>query len=260
MNVSKTAELSSMTHPFVVTNGSQGTWNQDYGGKRVLIVYAHQMPTSMNGSLKDAAVTELSNQGCQVTVSDLYSMNFEPRATRQDFLGASSNSEFFNYAEEAHEAYKKGCLSKDVVEEQKKVQEADLVIFQFPMYWLSVPAILKGWLDRVLCKGFAFDIPGYFDKGFLKDKSALLSFTTGGTAEKYFQKELRGDIKYILWPLQHGVLHFCGFQILRPQINFAPEHASESKRKEMVASWARRLETIWDEKPINCTSSWYFEK
>uniref|UniRef100_A0A5F8GCC3 Flavodoxin-like fold domain-containing protein n=1 Tax=Monodelphis domestica TaxID=13616 RepID=A0A5F8GCC3_MONDO len=195
-------------------------------GKRVLIVYAHQMPTSMNGSLKDAAVTELSNQGCQVTVSDLYSMNFEPRATRQDFLGASSNSEFFNYAEEAHEAYKKGCLSKDVVEEQKKIQEADLVIFQFPMYWLSVPAILKGWLDRVLCKGFAFDIPGYFDKGFLK----------------------------------HGVLHFCGFQILRPQINFAPEHASESKRKEMVASWARRLETIWDEKPINCTSSWYFEK
>uniref|UniRef100_A0A5F8GK97 Flavodoxin-like fold domain-containing protein n=1 Tax=Monodelphis domestica TaxID=13616 RepID=A0A5F8GK97_MONDO len=191
-------------------------------GKRVLIVYAHQMPTSMNGSLKDAAVTELSNQGCQVTVSDLYSMNFEPRATRQDFLGASSNSEFFNYAEEAHEAYKKGCLSKDVVEEQKKIQEADLVIFQ--------------------------------------DKSALLSFTTGGTAEKYFQKELRGDIKYILWPLQHGVLHFCGFQILRPQINFAPEHASESKRKEMVASWARRLETIWDEKPINCTSSWYFEK
>ncbi len=54
-------------------------------GKRVLIVYAHQEPKSMNGSLKDAAVMELGNQGCQVTVSDLYAMNFEPRATKKDF-------------------------------------------------------------------------------------------------------------------------------------------------------------------------------
>lgn len=39
---------------------------------------------------------------------------------------------------------------------------------QFPLYWFSVPAILKGWMDRVLCQGFAFDIPGFYDSGFLK--------------------------------------------------------------------------------------------
>lgn len=44
-----------------------------------------------------------------------------------------------------------------------------LVLFpQFPLYWFSVPAILKGWMDRVLCQGFAFDIPGFYDSGFLK--------------------------------------------------------------------------------------------
>ncbi|XP_074126606.1 ribosyldihydronicotinamide dehydrogenase [quinone]-like isoform X1 [Sminthopsis crassicaudata] len=228
-------------------------------GKRVLIVYAHQEPKSMNGSLKDAAVTELSIQGCQVTVSDLYAMNFEPRATKKDFAGPLNNSDFFNYGVEAHSAYKKGFLSSDVIEEQKKVQEADLIIFQFPLYWFSVPAIMKGWMDRVLCQGFAFEFPECFDRGFLQNKLALISFTTGGDAELYSKTGLSGDIKYILWPLQHGVLHFCGFKVLAPQVSFAPEFSSEDQRKEMVESWARRLETIWKEKPINCTPSWYFE-
>ncbi|XP_047414559.1 ribosyldihydronicotinamide dehydrogenase [quinone] isoform X2 [Sciurus carolinensis] len=138
-------------------------------GKRVLIVYAHQEPKSFNGSLKQVAVDELSKQGCTVTVSDLYAMNFEPRATRKDITGALSNPEVFSYGVEAYEAYKKGCLTSDITDEQKKVQEADLVIFQFPLYWFTVPAILKGWMDRVLCQGFAFDIPGFYDSGFLKE-------------------------------------------------------------------------------------------
>ncbi|VTJ90036.1 Hypothetical predicted protein [Marmota monax] len=58
-------------------------------GKKVLIVYAHQEPKSFNGSLKKVAVDELSQQGCTVTVSDLYAMNFEPRATRKDITGES---------------------------------------------------------------------------------------------------------------------------------------------------------------------------
>ncbi|XP_027697280.1 ribosyldihydronicotinamide dehydrogenase [quinone]-like isoform X2 [Vombatus ursinus] len=179
---------------------------REMAGKRVLIVYAHQEPKSMNGSLKDAAVSELSNRGCQVTVSDLYAMNFEPRATKKDFTGPLNNSDFFNYGIEAHVAYKKGILSSDVIEEQKKVQEADLIIFQFPLYWFSVPAIMKGWMDRVLCQGFAFDFPECFDRGFLQNKLALVSFTTGGDAELYSKTGLSGDIKYILWPLQSSMV------------------------------------------------------
>lgn len=130
-------------------------------GKKVLIVYAHQEPRSFNGSLKKVAVDELSKQGCTVTVSDLYAMDFEPRATRKDITGALSNSEFFSYGVEAFEACKKRSLTSDIIDEQTKVQEADLVIFQFPLYWFSTPAILKGWMDRVLCQGFAFDLPGF---------------------------------------------------------------------------------------------------
>ncbi|XP_039766588.1 ribosyldihydronicotinamide dehydrogenase [quinone] isoform X5 [Ornithorhynchus anatinus] len=190
-------------------------------GKNVLIVYAHQEPKSLNGSLKDIAVTVLSKQGCRVTVSDLYAMEFEPRATRKDISGPLSNPESFNYGMEMHEAYRTGRLASDVVEEQKKVQEADLVIFQ--------------------------------------NKSALLSFTTGGDTENFSKAGASGDFRYLLWPLQHGVMHFCGFKVLAPQISFAPETESEERRREMLSSWARRLETIWEEKPINCTPPWYFD-
>ncbi|XP_074204131.1 ribosyldihydronicotinamide dehydrogenase [quinone] isoform X3 [Camelus bactrianus] len=227
-------------------------------GKKVLIVYAHQEPRSFNGSLKDVAVAELGRQGCSITVSDLYAMDFEPRATRNDITGTLSNPETFSYGVEVYEAYKKAALSSDIVQEQKKVQEADLVIFQFPLYWFSVPAILKGWMDRVLCQGFAFDLPGFYDDGFLKGKSAILSLTTGGTAEMYSKTGVSGDVRYFLWPLQHGALHFCGFKVLAPQISFAPEFASEEERRGMVASWAERLKTIWKEEPIDCRPPWYF--
>ncbi|KAF3815269.1 hypothetical protein GH733_016651 [Mirounga leonina] len=201
-------------------------------GKKVLIVYAHQEPRSINGSLKKVAMEELSRQGCTIT--------------------------FFNYGVEVYEAFKKRSLASDITDEQKKVQEADLVIFQFPLYWFGMPAILKGWMDRVLCQGFAFDIPGFYDSGFLKNKLALLSLTTGSTAEMYTRTGVSGDFRYFLWPLQHGALHFCGFKILAPQISFAPEIASEEERKAMVASWAQRLKTIWEEEPIDCTPPWYF--
>ncbi|KAJ6664506.1 hypothetical protein lerEdw1_007163 [Lerista edwardsae] len=244
-------------------------------GKKVLIVYAHQEPKSLNGSLKTIAVEELSKQGCRVTVSDLYDMQFEPRATRKDIVGDLHNPNQFNYGTEAWEAWKRGRLSEDVIAEQRKVKEADLVIFQFPLYWFSMPAIMKGWLDRVFVQGFAHDFPKCFDSGllkfstcpkkclnissFLQNKLALLSFTTGGDKGVFSKEGDGGDIRYLLWPMQHGIMHYCGFSVLAPQICFAPEYATEEDRVQMLTSWAKRLKTIWEEKPINCTPKWYYK-
>ncbi|XP_021241075.1 ribosyldihydronicotinamide dehydrogenase [quinone] [Numida meleagris] len=228
-------------------------------GRKVLIVYAHQEPNSFNGSLMTVAVEELSKQGCSVTVSDLYAMHFEPRATRNDIVGCLQNSDEFNYGVEMSEAYKRGCLSNDLIEEQKKVQEADLLIFQFPLYWFSMPAIMKGWMDRVLVQGFAHDFPNCYDSGLLKNKLAMFSFTTGGSEEMYTKGSINGDIRYLLWPMQHGIMHFCGVKVLEPHICFAPEYVSEEKRKEMLVAWAQRLKTLWKEEPINCSPEWYFK-
>lgn len=227
-------------------------------GKKVLIVYAHQEPGSFSAALKEVAVDALSKQGCQVTVTDLYAMDFEPRVTRKDITDAPSDPENFNYGVEVYEAYKRKTLHPDIVAEQEKLRAADLVIFQFPLYWYSFPAILKGWVDRVLCQGFAFDFPGVFESGLLKGKRAVLSITTGGSADMYTKTGIKGDIRYCLWPIQHGILHFCGCQILAPQVSFAPNIASQEQRAGMLAAWAGRLAAIWEEAPIDCSAPWYF--
>nr|XP_032654270.1 ribosyldihydronicotinamide dehydrogenase [quinone] [Chelonoidis abingdonii] len=137
-------------------------------GRKVLVFYAYQEPKSLNGSLKNRAVEELSKQGCNVIMSDLYTMRFEPRATRNDIIGCLHNSEHVDYGVESWEAYKRRCLTSDLIEEQKKVQEAKLVIFQFPLYWFSMPAIMKDWTDRVLVQGFAHNFPQCYGDGLLK--------------------------------------------------------------------------------------------
>ncbi|KAI1243104.1 Ribosyldihydronicotinamide dehydrogenase, partial [Lamprotornis superbus] len=106
-------------------------------------------------------------------------------------------------------------------------------------------------------------IPLYSSKALLKqqnnkkaDKLSLFSFTTGGSKEKY---ATRGDIRYLLWPMQHGIMHFCGVKVLEPHICYAPASVSEEKRKEMLTAWTQRLKTLWKEEPIDCSPEWYFK-
>ncbi|NWQ76631.1 NQO2 dehydrogenase, partial [Columbina picui] len=171
-------------------------------GRKVLIVYAHQEPKSLNGSLKSIAVEELIKQGCSVTVSDLYAMQFEPRATRNDIVGCLHNSEEFNYGVEAWEAYKRGGLSNDLIEEQKKVQEADLLIFQFYIYVCCFIQLLHS--GRTGIKIFA--VTECFPA---TNKLALFSFTTGGSKEMYTKGSISGDIRYLLWPMQVKYMNVC---------------------------------------------------
>ncbi len=69
----------------------------------------------------------------------------------------------------------------DSVAEQKLLQEADVVVFQFPLYWYSVPPMLKKWFDDVFTYGFAYGENG----NKLKGKKVILSVTTGGSEEAY---------------------------------------------------------------------------
>lgn len=92
----------------------------------------------------------LKRRGWEVAVSDLYAMNFNPVISRKDITGKLKDPGNFQYPAETALAYKEGRLSPDIVAEQKKVEAADLVIFQFPLQWFGVPAILKGWFERVL--------------------------------------------------------------------------------------------------------------
>ncbi|XP_035995070.1 ribosyldihydronicotinamide dehydrogenase [quinone]-like isoform X2 [Fundulus heteroclitus] len=245
--------------------------------KKVLIVYAHQSSGSFNAAAKNAAVEVLTAQGCTVDVSDLYAMGFKATATAEDIKGEVKNAENFCYLEESKLAWEQGKLSADIMEEQSKLTEADLIIFQvlldisdlflsapcctnsslplqFPMYWFSVPAILKGWIDRVLTNGFAFSQEKRYSQGIFKDKKAMLSFTTGSLESMFSPTGINGDMNVTLWPLQNGILHYCGFQVLAPQIFWAPSSALAEDRKSMLESWRTRLQGLLEEKPLSFIS------
>ncbi len=102
----------------------------------ILIVYAHHEPQSFNGALKDRAVSTLQQQGHQVKVSDLYAMNFQAIATHDDFL-AQERSDFLKYQAEQIHATATRSFAEDIREEQAKLSWADLIIFQFPLWWFS---------------------------------------------------------------------------------------------------------------------------
>ncbi|XP_076142917.1 NAD(P)H dehydrogenase [quinone] 1 [Alosa pseudoharengus] len=227
--------------------------------KTVLIVYAHQSPTSFNSAARKVAEEALKEQGCKVLVSDLYAMDFQASATRKDISGDLKEPENFKYGDEAMAAWQEGRLSKDITEEQRKVEEAELIIFQFPLYWFSVPAIMKGWMDRVLSQGFAFSLQNMYDNGIFKDKKAVLSITTGAMESMFFSDGISGDINVTLWPLQNGVLHFCGFQVLQPQIFWSIAHTPPNIRTVLLDAWRARLKGIWEEKPLSFASCALFD-
>src|SRR3989339_1502950 len=145
----------------------------------IFIVHAHPEPQSFTSAMKDAAVADFTAAGHQVVVSDLYAMNWNPVASAADF-GTRGNAEYMNYALEQRTNADAQTLSADIVAELEKLEAADLVIFSFPLYWFSVPAIMKGWFDRVLVSGRVYGGRRFYDQGGLKGKRALLALTTGG--------------------------------------------------------------------------------
>ncbi|KAL4622915.1 NAD(P)H dehydrogenase quinone 1-like, partial [Arapaima gigas] len=217
---------------------------------RVLIVYAHQCDTSFNAALLDTAVSTLRALRCKVVVSDLYSMKFKASATAEDITGMLKNPDNFQYGKETMLAWQEGRLSADITEEQHKVKEANLIIFQFPLYWFSMPAILKGWVDRVFTNGFAYTPEKMYNEGIFKHKKAILSFTTSAYESMCCADGIHGDINVALWPIQNGILHYCGFQVLAPQIFWAVEHVFEEARQIMMEEWEKRLAGLMEEKPL----------
>ncbi|XP_028979414.1 NAD(P)H dehydrogenase [quinone] 1 isoform X2 [Esox lucius] len=186
-------------------------------------------------------------------------MNFKATATTEDITGGVKNPEEFKYGEETMQAWMEGRLSDDIIAEHRKLEEAELVIFQFPMYWFGVPAILKGWIDRVLTQGFAFTLQTVYDNGKFKDKKAMLSFSTGAMESMFLPDGLNGDLNVTLWPLQNGVLRFCGFQVLAPQVFWCPANSPPEVRTTRLESWRARLETLLDEQPLTFASSGMFD-
>ena len=168
--------------------------------KNVLLVYAHPESRSLNGAIKDLTISTLKAAGHDVVVSDLYAMHWKAVADAGDFTDEAAGDRFY-YARSSARGYKAGTQTKDIEIEQKKLVAADGVILQFPLWWFSMPAILKGWIDRVFAYGLAYGI-GYeggrygtrYGEGSFVGKRALICITAGGQASHFSDRGVNGAI------------------------------------------------------------------
>lgn len=216
----------------------------------VLIVHAHENSSSFSSALKDRAVTELEQAGHSVTVSDLYAMNFNPVGGRHDF-SRLSGADHYKYQMEQLHACEHRTFEPGLQEEMEKLAAADVVNFNFPLWWFSVPAILKGWVDRVFAMGFAYGgKTGIYDEGAFPDKKAFVTVTTGGPAQFYEPGGPNGDINNILFNINHGIFYFTGMQVLPPFVVFGASRLSDGDRRQKLDEYAGWLTDIPDRKPL----------
>lgn len=216
----------------------------------VLIVFAHPEPRSFNGALFDTAIRELRAAGHEVVTSDLYRMGFDPVSDRHNFASVLDADYLKLQAEETH-ASAGGGFAPDVETEIRKLEACDLLILQFPLWWFGLPAILKGWVDRVMAMGRTYGYGAIYETGKFRGKRALLSLTTGGPREAYGKDGFNGDIAAILRPVHRGILEFLGFDVLAPQIHFGPVRASREQRDTWLADYGLRLRHIAGEAPVD---------
>lgn len=209
-----------------------------------LIVTAHPERRSFNGALSEVAANTLQDLGHKVEVSDLYEMGFKAIADTDDFGVDRDDKDYFRVDREQTFARKHGTLAADIDIEQQKIARADLVILQFPMWWFGMPAILKGWADRVFTRGFAYALGRKYDTGMLRGKRALVSLTTGTSEDTYAPDGIDGAILDVLWPVHNGLLRYVGFDVLEPFVTYAPRQQSEEERTEVLAEYARQLSLI----------------
>jgi putative NADPH-quinone reductase len=136
---------------------------------RALVVYCHPRPDSFNAAVRDLVLRKLHAAGAEVRLADLYATGFQPVLTGpewQGYLDCPNNT---------------ACVARDVDD----VRWCDTLIFVYPTWWYGLPAMLKGWLDRVMLPDVAFHMPDADHPGIrpgLRHISRLGIFTTCGAS------------------------------------------------------------------------------
>ncbi|CAM3590771.1 Glutathione-regulated potassium-efflux system ancillary protein KefF [Vibrio aerogenes CECT 7868] len=223
----------------------------------ILIVYAHPQPESLNGAIKSFMINHLESSGHQVRISDLYQMSWKPTLDDQDNL-VRDNSTPFHPSLDSKAAYENGTQSPDIATEQEKLRWADTVIFQFPLWWFSMPAIMKGWFERVYAYGFAYGYGEHSDhhwgdrygEGNLSGKKAMLLVTAGGWESHYSARGVNGPMDDLLFPIHHGMLFYPGFEVLPPFVVYRAGKTDTQRMQAICDALSQRLDSLHLTTPI----------
>lgn len=222
----------------------------------ILWVLAQPDPRSLNAQLRDAALPRLRARGHTVVESDLYRMGFDPVLTSADVSGEPPPPGT-PVSDWQKNGYREGRLTDDIRAEQDKLRDAELVVLQFPLWWYGVPAILKGWFDRVLVNGFAFGVRDprtgrvrKFGDGGLVGRRGLAVVTAGDRPGALRPRGISGHVEDVLFPLLHGTFHYTGMAPLRPHLLTSVHHWPAGRLEQEVERLVARVDGAGIEEPI----------
>jgi putative NADPH-quinone reductase len=135
---------------------------------RCVVVFAHPVEESYCAALRDAAVGALRDARHEVRILDLYAEHFDPVLTRQERLDYHTHGK--------NEANVRGHI--------ELLRWAQALVFVYPTWWYGLPAILKGWLDRVWVPGVTFTLPagGKPIRGLMDNIVRLVGISTSGSS------------------------------------------------------------------------------
>ncbi|MBR0754332.1 NAD(P)H-dependent oxidoreductase [Bradyrhizobium jicamae] len=170
--------------------------------------------------MRNAIVDELAATGATVTVSDLYQMEFRPVLSPNDF-GSRKRPEYLIYALEQRYGYETNMLAPEISDEVANVLAADVLAFTFPIFWFSVPAILKSRIERVFLSGPMYGGKRLYDLGGLKGKRSFAAMALGGRRHMFGSDAIHGELETgMMRHFFQGTLGYVGLSVHQPFVAY----------------------------------------
>jgi len=186
-----------------------------------LIVYAHPNSGSLNHFFKQTVLEILQEFGEEIAVRDLNEINFNPVLSLEDMNGQ-----------------RMGTVADDVKTEQDFITWADRIIFIYPIWWTGMPAIMKGYIDRVFSYGFAYRYDQGIQKGLLTGKKTIIINSHGKSNAEY---EAMGMDKALALTSDTGIFTYSGLEI---QQHFYFDKADKASA-DNISDWESQIQTIF---------------
>ena len=160
--------------------------------KHILAVFCHPRRNSFSGAILDQFVAGAESVGHDVEVADLYGEGFDPTMTLRDL-----------------QQFDKVPMPAEIIAEQARIEEADALCLVFPLWWWSMPGMLKGWLDRVWSAGWAYQWE-YDPQGSLLQPRPCTLLVPAGASSRMMSEHGYDKKIELLW--RRGVLDYCGVE------------------------------------------------
>jgi NAD(P)H dehydrogenase (quinone) len=191
---------------------------------KALVIYAHPNPGSFCRAIREVLQEEFLRAEVSCVIRDLYSMGFDPVLRGEELKGG-----------------KKWERRAEIKREQDFIHEADLLVFLFPLWWSGAPAILKGYLDRVLTYGFAFAETAHGLAGLLTGKKAVIYTTTGSSEEELVRQKLKEAIHVVF---SAGVFDFCGIQLCESNYFHSVPSSTPEERLQLLEQARHSIQKV----------------